>query len=138
MLFHLVYLCVPSSEWANLICKDHYNQVEGHFGIKNIVAVLQKHFARQNFDMMSASISGPILPALLPNQPLRNKACTHLFLLLTGCGIPSQWTTFWAFHPPSGEMTMFLWLLIAFTRMGIMVACKKSITVEATIKFFFE
>jgi hypothetical protein len=65
---------------------------------------------------MSTSISGPALPALFPNRPLRNKACTPLFLLLTGPGNPSQWTTCRAFHPPSGEMTVFLWLLIAFPR----------------------
>jgi hypothetical protein len=53
---------------------------------------------------------------LFPNQPLRNKACTLLFLLLIGYGNPSQWTTCRAFHPPSGEMTVFFWLLIAFPR----------------------
>jgi hypothetical protein len=53
---------------------------------------------------------------LSPNQPLRNRACTLLFLLLTGHGNPSQCTTCQASHPPSGEMTVFLWLLIAFLR----------------------
>jgi hypothetical protein len=65
---------------------------------------------------MWESISGPALPVLLPNRPLRNRACTPLCLLLTGHGNPSQWTTCWAFHPPRGEMTVFLWLLIAFPR----------------------
>jgi hypothetical protein len=70
----------------------------------------------RNFDRRSTSISGPALPALLPNRPLRNRAYTPLFLLLTGHGNPSQWTTCRASHPPSGEMTVFLWLLIAFLR----------------------
>jgi hypothetical protein len=56
------------------------------------------------------------LPVLLPNRPLRNKACTLLYLLLTGPQNPSQWTTCQAFRPPSKEMTMFFWLLIAFPR----------------------
>jgi hypothetical protein len=64
----------------------------------------------------STSISGPALPALLPNRPLRNRAYTPLFLLLIGHGNPSQWTTCRASHPPSGEMTVFLWLLITFLR----------------------
>jgi hypothetical protein len=44
MLCHLVHLCVPSSDCAKLIWEAHYSQVVGHFGIENIVAVLQNHF----------------------------------------------------------------------------------------------
>jgi hypothetical protein len=40
----LGHLCVPSSESAKLIWEAHYNHVEGHFGIENTVAVLQKDF----------------------------------------------------------------------------------------------
>jgi hypothetical protein len=70
----------------------------------------------ETFDRRSTSISGPALPALFPNRPLRNRACTPLFLLLTGHGNPSQWTTCWASCPTSREMTVFLWLLITFLR----------------------
>jgi hypothetical protein len=69
-----------------------------------------------NFDRRSASTSGPALPALLPNWPLRNKVGTPLLLLLIGHGNPSQWTTCRASHPPNGEMTVFLWLWISFLR----------------------
>jgi hypothetical protein len=65
---------------------------------------------------MSTSISGPTPPVLFPNQPLRNMACTPLFLLLTSHGNPSPWTTCQASHPPRGTMPVFLWLLIAFPR----------------------
>jgi hypothetical protein len=44
LLCHMGHLCVPSSEQTKLIWEAHYNQVEGHFGIKKRVAVLQKHF----------------------------------------------------------------------------------------------
>jgi hypothetical protein len=60
-----------------------------------------------NFDKRSASIPGPSLPVLLENLPLRNRACTPLYLLLTCHGNPSQWTTSQAPHPPRGEMTVF-------------------------------
>jgi hypothetical protein len=70
----------------------------------------------RNFDRRSASISSPTLPALFPNWPLRNRACRPLFLLMTSHGNPSQWTTCQASHPPSGEMIVFLWLLITFLR----------------------
>ena len=67
-----------------------------------------------NFDRRSTSISGPTLPVLLPNRPLRNMACTSLYLLLIGHGNPSQWTTCQASHPPSEEMTVFFGCLSLF------------------------
>jgi hypothetical protein len=75
---------------------------------------------------------------LLPNRPLRNRACTPLFLLLTGHGNPSQWTTCWASHPPSRGNDCVFVVVDRFSKMAILVACKKSITVEATAKLFFE
>jgi hypothetical protein len=63
---------------------------------------------------------------LLPNRPLRNRACTPLFLLLTSHGNPSQWNTCQASHPPRGEMTVFLWLLITFPRWSIMAAARRT------------
>ena len=116
LLCRLGHICVPSSEWAKLIWEAHYSRVAGHFSIKKTMAMLQNISTRQNFDRRSTSISGLALPVLLPNQPLRDKVCTPLFILLTGHGNPSQWTTCRASHPPSREMTMFFWLLIAFLK----------------------
>jgi hypothetical protein len=70
-------------------------------------------------------MSGPALPTLLPNRPQRNRACTPLFLLLTGHGNPSEWTTCQASHLPSGEMTVFLWLLIAFLRWRLWLLARR-------------
>jgi hypothetical protein len=70
----------------------------------------------RNFDRTSTSISGSALPVLLPNQPLRSKACIPLCLLSKGHGNPSQWTTCRAFLQLSREMTVFLWWLIDFVR----------------------
>jgi hypothetical protein len=117
LLCHLGHLCVPSSERMKMIWEAHYSQVAGHFGMSKRQWQCCKNISTgRNFDRMSTSISGPAPPALFPNQPLRNRACTPLFLLLTSHGNPSQWTTCQASHPPRGEMTVFLWLLITFPR----------------------
>jgi hypothetical protein len=68
---------------------------------------------------MSESISSPGSPILLPNRPIRNRAFTPLYLLLTSNGNPSQWTTCLGSHPPRGAMTVFLRLLIAFPRLRL-------------------
>jgi hypothetical protein len=52
--------------------------------------------------------------------------CTPLFLLLTGHGNPSQWTTCRTSHPPSGEMTVFLWLLITFLRWRLWLPARRA------------
>jgi hypothetical protein len=46
LLCRLGHLCVPSSEHVKMIWEAHYNWVAGHFGIKNTVGVMQKHFYR--------------------------------------------------------------------------------------------
>ena len=134
--FHLQYgllcclddICVPSSERAKMIWESHYSRVAGHFGVENTVVMLQNISTGRNFDMMLGSILGPTLPALLLNRPLRNRACTPLFLLLIGHGNPYQWTTCRTSHPPSGEMTVFFVVVDLLSKMAILVACKKNIT----------
>jgi hypothetical protein len=44
LLCHLGHLFLPSREREKLIWESHYSRVEKHFGIENIVAMLQKHF----------------------------------------------------------------------------------------------
>jgi hypothetical protein len=116
LLCRLGHICVPSSERAKLIWEAHYSQVAGHFGVEKTVAMLQKHFYWMKLRQQVNKYIRSCTACILPNRPLRNRACTPLFLLLIGHGNPSQWTTCRASHPPSGEMTVFLWLLIAFLR----------------------
>ena len=44
LLCRLGHICVPSSERVKLIWESHYSRVVGHFDIKKIVVMLQKHF----------------------------------------------------------------------------------------------
>ena len=70
----------------------------------------------QNSDMMLVDILGHALPTPLPNQPLRNKDCTHPYRLLTSCGSQFRWITCLASQPPSMAMTAFLCFLIGSQR----------------------
>jgi hypothetical protein len=44
LLCCLGHICVPSSKRVKMIWEAHYSRVAGHFDIKKIVAMLQKHF----------------------------------------------------------------------------------------------
>jgi hypothetical protein len=115
LLCHLGHLCIPSSKRAKLIWEAHYSRMARHFGVEKIVAMLQQHFYWSKLRQDVSKYIRPCTTRVIANRPLRNKACTPLCLLLTGPRNPSQWTTCWAFRP-RGEMTVFLWLLIAFPR----------------------
>jgi hypothetical protein len=73
-------------------------------------------FIGQNFDRTSTSISDLALFVPFPNKPSRSKDYTTLFLLSKSLGNPCEWITCLAFHPPSKEMTAYLWSLISFRR----------------------
>jgi hypothetical protein len=138
LLCRLGHICVPSSERAKMIWESHYSWVAGHFGVEKTVAMLQKHFywpkLRQEVSKYIRSCTayaiakpttkkqGLYTPLPTPDRPWESISMDYM----------------WASHPPSGEMTVFLWLLIDFSKMAILVACKKSITIEATAKIFFE
>jgi hypothetical protein len=44
LVCRLGHLYVPSREHMKMIWEAHYSRVEEHFGVKNIVEMLQKHF----------------------------------------------------------------------------------------------
>jgi hypothetical protein len=95
-------------------------------------------FIGQNFDRTSASILDLALPVPFPSQPSRRKAYTPLFLLLRSLGNPSQWITCQAFCPPSKGMTVYFLVVDQFSKMAILTAYKKNITVAYTANIFFE
>jgi hypothetical protein len=73
-------------------------------------------FIGQNFDRTSTSILDLSLPVPFPSQQLRRKDYTPLFIFQRSIGNPSQRITCLACHPPSKEMTVYLWSLIGFQR----------------------
>jgi hypothetical protein len=116
LLCHLGHICVPSSERAKLIWEAHYSRVAGHFDIEKTVAMLQKHFywpkLRQEVNKYIRSCTacaiakpttkkqGLYTPLPTPDRPWESISMDYMS----------------ASHPPSGEMTVFLWLLISFLR----------------------
>jgi hypothetical protein len=89
LLCHLGHISVPSSKRANPTTARWQDTLAS----KRQWRCYKNISIGRNFNRRSASISGLALLAMLPNQPLQNRACTPLFLLLTDHGNPSQWTT---------------------------------------------
>jgi hypothetical protein len=137
-LCHLGHLYVPSSERANMIWEAHYSQVARHFGVENTVAMLQKHFywskLRQDVDKYIRSCTacaivkpttkkqGMYTPMPTPDKSWESISMDYM------SSLPST---------KRGNDCVFL-VVDRFSKMEIMAAYKKNITVEATSKLFFE
>jgi hypothetical protein len=138
LFFCLGHIYVPSSEQVKLFWESHYSRVSGHFGIENIVAMLQKYFywlkLRQEVNKYIRSCTactiykpttkkqGMYTPLPTPDRPWESISMDYM------SGLSS---TKW------GNDCGFV-VVDRFSKMAILVACKKSITIEATSKLFFE
>jgi hypothetical protein len=122
LLCLLGHICVPSSERAKLIWEAHYSLVAGHFGVKNIVVMLQKHFywpkLRQEVSkyirsFTTCAISKPTTKkqGLYTPPPTPDKPWDYM------SGLPST---------KHGNDCVFV-VVDRFSKMEILVACKKNI-----------
>jgi hypothetical protein len=112
--------------------------VEGHFGIEKTVAILHKHFywpkLRQEVSKYikfctacaiakpTTKKKGMYTPLPTPDRPWESISMDYML------GLPST---------KRGNDCVFM-VVDRFSKMVILVACKKSITTEATAKLFFE
>jgi hypothetical protein len=138
LIFHLGHLCVPSSERAKMILEVHYSQVAGHFGVEKTVAVLKKYFYWPNLQQdvgkyiksfTACTISKPTIkkqglytPLPTPSRPWESISMDYMSVL------PST---------KHGNDCVFV-VIDRFSKMSIMMVCKKNITAESTAKIFFE
>jgi hypothetical protein len=134
----LGHIYVPSSERTNLICETHCIQVARHFGVEKTVAMLQKHFywskLRQEVSKYIRSCTACVIakptnkkqglytPLPTPDKPRESISMDYMSGLLS-----------------TKQRNDCVFVVVdRFSKMAILVACKKSITVEATAKLFFE
>jgi hypothetical protein len=112
--------------------------VAGHFDVEKTVVMLQKHFywpkLRQEvikyirsciacaFSKLTTKKQGLYTPLPTPDRPWESISMDYML------GLPS---TKW------GNDYVFV-VVDRFSKMAILVACKKSITTEATAKLFLE
>jgi hypothetical protein len=138
LLCHLGHLCVPARERAKLIWEAHYSQMAGHFGMEKTVVILHKHFywpklrhdVRKYIRSCTAcAIAKPTIkkqglytPLPTPERPWESISMDYM------SGLPST---------KQGNDCVFV-VVDRFSKMAILTAYKKSITMTDTSKLFFE
>jgi hypothetical protein len=138
LLCHLGHLYVPTSERATLIWEAHYSWVAGHFGIEKTMVVLQKHFywpkLQQDVNMYIRSFTacaiakptikkqGLYTPLPIPENPWESISMDYM------SGLSST----------KHENDCVFVVVDRFSKMAILTACKKNVTMAKTTKLFFE
>lgn len=137
-LCHNGHICVPTEERKKMIWEAHYSRVAGHFGIGKTTAILQKYFywPKMKQDVIShiqacaaCAIAKPTnrklglyLPLPIPDKPWQSISMDFM------SGLPTT---------RRGHDCVYV-VVDRFSKMAIMVACKKMISAEDTAKLFFE
>jgi hypothetical protein len=138
LLCHLGHLCVPTSDHAKMIYQAHYSWMVGHFGVEKIVVILQNHFywtkIRQDVSKHIRSctvcaISKPTVkkkglytPLPTPERPWESILMDYMSILL---------------FTNQGNDCIYV-VVDPFSKMDILTAYKKSITMADIAKIFFK
>jgi hypothetical protein len=138
LLCHLGHLSIPTSERAKLIWEAHYSRMVGHFGMEKTVVILKKHFywpklqqdvIKYIISCTSCSIAKPAIkkqglytPLPTPEKPWESISMDYMFGLLS---------------TKQGNDCVFV-VIDRFSKMAILTAYKKNITVTYIGKLFFK
>jgi hypothetical protein len=138
LLCYLGHLCIPSRECVKMIWESHYSRVAEHFGVKKIVAVLQKHFywmkLQQDVGKYIRSCTTYAISKLTTKKhdlytpmPIPNRSWESISMDYMSCLLSTK----------RGKDYVFM-VVDRFSKMEILATCKKRITVEEIAKIFFE
>lgn len=114
----------------------HYSRVVGYVGVEKIVGILQKYFYWLNLQQDVGKYIRSCTACVIVKENIKKK------ILYTPLPTPSQpWESismdYRSFLPSTKHGNNYVFL-VKFSKMAILVACKKSKTAEATTILLFE
>jgi hypothetical protein len=121
-----------------MIWEAHYSRVVGHFRVEKIVAVLQKYFYWPNLRQDVGKYIKSCTTCAISKSTLKKKG---LYTSLPTHSRPWESISmdYMLGHPSTKHGNDCVFVVVdKFSKMSIMMACKKNITAEATTKLFFE
>ena len=138
LLCHLGHLCVPSRKHAKIIWEACYNRVAWKIITENIVALLQYYFycPKIRQDVSRYIISYTVFAIVKPTVK-KQGVYTPLPTLNGPWESISMDYMSWLPSTKHGNGCVFV-VVDRFSKMAIPIAYKKSISIEASVKLFFE
>jgi hypothetical protein len=137
LLYHLGKLCILKDERANVIKEAHTSLIYGHFGLGKIVAQLQRYcyWPRMN-EIVSKYVKGCFFCAT--SKPSNKKLGLYTPLPLPSQPLESVSVDFLGGLSMSRIGHDYLYVIVdRFSKMCILMPCKKQVTTEQTTQFFF-
>jgi hypothetical protein len=138
LLCHLGHLCVPTSECAKLIWEAHYSWVAGNFSIEKTMVVLQKHFYWPKLRLDVSKYIRSCTVCSIDKPTIKKQG---LYIPLP---ILEKWWESISRDYISGLSTtkhrndcVFV-VIDLFSKLAILIACKKTFTATNTAKLFFK
>jgi hypothetical protein len=112
--------------------------VAGHFGVEKTVAILKKHFYWLKLRQEVNKYIRPCIVCAI-TKPTTKKQGLYTPLPTPGRPWESISMDYMSNLPSTKQGNDCVFVVIdRFSKMAILVACKKNITIEATTKLFFE
>jgi hypothetical protein len=138
LLYHLGKICIPQSERVHVIREAHTSLISGHFGVGKTIAQLQKccYWPRMN-KTVSKYVKSCVMCAT--SKPSNRKLGLYTPLSVPSCPWESVSVDFVGGLPMSRKGHDYLYVVVdRFSKMCILMPCKKQITAEMTVHLFFQ
>jgi hypothetical protein len=137
-LYHLGKLCIPTSERVHVIQKAHTSLVSGHFGVGKTMDHLQRF---SYWPQMKAIVTKYVKRCVMCSTCKPNNRKLGLYSPLL---IPSHpWESISMDFVEGLTMSKgghdYMYVVVnRFSKMCILIPCKKKITTEKTVNIFFQ
>jgi hypothetical protein len=138
ILYHLGKLCIPQGERVNIIRETHSSLIPGHFGVSKTMANLQRYcyWPKMN-ESVSRYVRGCSLCATM--NPSNRKLDLYTPLLVPSHPWENISMDFVGGLPMSKKSHDYFYVVVDhFSKMCILMPCKKQVTTEQMTQMFFQ
>ena len=137
LLYHLGKLCIPTGERVHVIWEAHTSLVSGHFGIeKNLCHVQRFCFWPHMKNIMTHYVKGCVMCCVL--KPSNRKLGLYTPLPISCRPWESVSLDFVGGLPLSRKSHNYFYVIVdCFSKMCILMPCKKQIMTEKMTSLFF-
>ena len=137
LLYHLGKLCIPIREKVHVIWEAHTSLVSGHFGVEKTLCHLQRFcFWPHMKNIVARHVKCCVMCSV--SKPSNRKLGLYTPLPIPSCPWESVSMDFVGGFPLSKKSHDYLYVVVDhFSKMCILMPCKKQITAEKTTSLFF-
>ena len=139
LLYNLVQLCVPTGEHRQKLIWDmHYSKTSWHFGVTKTLVILQKYFSCPSLKSdVNKYIQSCVVCTIAKPSKWRQRLYTPL--LVPTWPWESIYMDYLTGYPTTKHQHDAILVVVdRFSKMALLIPCKKTTTTHQTLQLFFE